>query len=387
MKKRWNFTANMNNIRKKRLKILYIGSIDNPLFYNWARWFVNKGHKVGVVGENNNTSLNINFYNISYPPKNPRDHKGFLGVLYQLIKLKYAIKNFKPDILHSHQVRLHGLLGAFSGFHPHITSAWGSDIYIQAQSSYLEKYLVSYTLKHCDLLTFESTSLGKKCYEIGALKEKSEQILFGINLESFSPGNTSDEILNKYNLCNKKIVLSTRRLGNLYNIDVILKSVPIVISKIPNAMFVIKYPRGENPNKLKKLANSLNINDYVIFIADIDYEQLPKFYSLSDLFVSIPSSDSISVSLMEAMACGISPIVSDISANREIIKNSYNGLIIPVRDYNALSDAIIDLLSNENERNQFAKRNRKIAINNFGIDSNMSKIENIYYSLLKIQKY
>jgi glycosyltransferase involved in cell wall biosynthesis len=67
----------------------------------------------------------------------------------------------------------------------------------------------------------------------------------------------------------------------------------------------------------------------------------------ADLYVSTSRSDSTSVSLLEAMACGVPPVVTDIEANREWITDGENGLLFPVGDSKTLAEAVIRMLTDE----------------------------------------
>ena len=118
------------------------------------------------------------------------------------------------------------------------------------------------------------------------------------------------------------IILSSRGFRPIYNVDSIVKSIPYVIEKYPNVKYILKtLPGSQNP-ELQQLAVSLNVIKYTEFISKmIDFNELPEMLYSVDIFISVPSSDSSSISLLEAMACGLPVIVSDIPVFREIYEN------------------------------------------------------------------
>ena len=83
----------------------------------------------------------------------------------------------------------------------------------------------------------------------------------------------------------------------------------------------------------------------MIFLGKIDYIDLPKYFNNNaDLFISISSNDSAPMSLLEAMACGVPPVIADHTAVNELVKDGWNGYVVPQRDPKATAQAIIKLL-------------------------------------------
>ena len=76
-------------------------------------------------------------------------------------------------------------------------------------------------------------------------------------------------------------------------------------------------------------------------IGFISNNDLPRFYHMADLFISASHVDGSSVSLMEALACGLPCAVSDIPANREWVTDGVNGWVFPDGDADALETIIL----------------------------------------------
>lgn len=85
---------------------------------------------------------------------------------------------------------------------------------------------------------------------------------------------------------------------------------------------------GEETDALKLLVEQLGINEQVQFAGWVNKVQNAEFYSNAKIFVSIPESDATAISLLEAMAYGCVPVLSDLPANREWIEDGKNGIII-----------------------------------------------------------
>lgn len=93
---------------------------------------------------------------------------------------------------------------------------------------------------------------------------------------------------------------------------------------------------GEETDALKLLVEQLGINEQVQFAGWVNKVQNAEFYSNAKIFVSIPESDATAISLLEAMAYGCVPVLSDLPANREWIEDGKNGIIINLLEENLL---------------------------------------------------
>jgi len=365
----------------KKLKLLYIANSDLVFFQRLASFFIHKGHDIYVIPAfRPKTKIDgVNYY---YIPNITSG--GLLSRLKAYRKVRQIIKILNPDILHSLSIRPCGWLATFSAFHPHILSVMGSDILINPHISVFRKYLTSLTLKKADLVTAESKTVLKQATKFGALGMNILLWQWGINLNEFNSYIDSFSLKKELGLDDCFVILSTRNFKSIYNIDTIIKSIPIVLSRIPNACFLFKGYKWDNEYKKKlfDLINTLEIpNCRVRFIDYVEYEKMPLFYSLADIFVSVPSSDSLSVSLLEAMACGAVPIVSDLPANREVITNGKNGYIVPVHDEDALAEAIIYLYYDKEIRISMRRKNLEFVAEYADEKKHLARMEDIYYKM------
>ena len=110
---------------------------------------------------------------------------------------------------------------------------------------------------------------------------------------------------------------------------------------------------------------------------------LTELLGAADIFVSTSVSDGNNISLNEAMACGAFPVVSDIAANREWIKDGQNGLIFPVGDFSGLAERIVLAASKPEWRRTAAEMNGEIVEVRGSWQKNMMIMEKSYESLLR----
>ena len=135
-------------------------------------------------------------------------------------------------------------------------------------------------------------------------------------------------------------------------------------------------------NNIIKLIEELDLKDRVILLGSVPNEQLPEIYNAADIYVSTSLSDGSSLSLMEAMCCGLPVVVTDVPANLEWIREGFNGLIAERKNIDSIADRLIKLLSSDKMIKQFADNNLKIAEEKIDIKKNYKKLIVLYQFLL-----
>jgi glycosyltransferase involved in cell wall biosynthesis len=90
----------------------------------------------------------------------------------------------------------------------------------------------------------------------------------------------------------------------------------------------------------------------------------------------------MSNALLEAMACGLPSVVSDIPANRNLVENKSSGLLFPVKDIHKLTEYLRYMIENENDRNKMGHRAREIIEERFSISAVVRQILTEYENVL-----
>lgn len=135
-------------------------------------------------------------------------------------------------------------------------------------------------------------------------------------------------------------------------------------------------------NEIEMMIKKVNLCPIVKLLDWISEDELAYYYRNSHIYVSLSRSDSTSVSLLEAMASGCFPIVSDIPANREWIEDGVNGFLIPLDDTNKLSEKIIVSFIDKRLINSAVSKNLDIIKQRALWNENIKELESIYYSLV-----
>jgi glycosyltransferase involved in cell wall biosynthesis len=370
------------------MRICFLGTAYSTHTYRWIQYFAGKGHEIHLISFEEfsfKPMENLTVHRIT--PTIQKKENGFRYPAYFInsiinpLRIKKLIRTINPDILHAHYLTDYGLLGYFIRFHPFVITLWGSDILLAPKESNFHRIMAKLILNSSNLVTCDSNIVRNECLTYSNHPEKVEVIQWGVDLSTFR------EKRNDHTKRNNITILSNREFLPNYNIDSIILSVPYVIEKYPQVKYILKNFLGSQAPELQQLARSLNVTKNIEFVNKImAYNELPELLYRGDIFISIPSSDGSSMALLEAMACGLAAIVSDIPANHEWITDGWNGFIVPVRNEEKLANAIIQLIEKPELIQLFGKRNAQIIHDRADREKHMAHMENLYQELIEKNK-
>jgi glycosyltransferase involved in cell wall biosynthesis len=162
----------------------------------------------------------------------------------------------------------------------------------------------------------------------------------------------------------------------------LLKTVPLVIKQAQKSVKFVIVGEGSQKHRLIKFTRDLNVEKYVEFKGELSQKDLLDCYFDSDIYVSTSLSDSTSVSLLEAMALGLIPIVTGIPGNREWIEDKKNGFLFPISDHQALAKQIIYAINEFTDWIDFREKNVSLIKKKAIWEDNMKVVEREFLKLV-----
>jgi glycosyltransferase involved in cell wall biosynthesis len=300
-------------------------------------------------------------------------------VRYRRAGLRQVVVGIAPDIFHAHYLVEHGFYGTAAGWHPYVVSAWGSDVLVDAATSRLSQAIARFVIRRAELSTANNRHmLREMVLRLGAERAWAQHIVLGVPRDFFPRGEQSANSRGP-SPNRRPVVLSTRSLDlPLYNVDAIIRAMQRVLELQPATRFVIA-GEGRLEAELQALAERLNVP--AEFRGTLTQDELKTAMLDAEVFVSVPSSDATSVAVLQAMACGSFPIVSDLPSQQELVQEGVNGFRVPVGDGVVLAQAIVKALEDPVLRQDGVDRNRRF-VEEYGLlETNMARMEAWYYRL------
>ncbi|MPZ50522.1 MAG: glycosyltransferase [Dehalococcoidia bacterium] len=373
------------------LRIAFLGDFDGPHTRRWLRVFVACGHDVHAIAyyqpESEIPGVTLHVLSPALAPSSVADSPAtdsrlssrlppsFLrfgqALRYKRAGLKETLAAIRPDIFHAHYAVEHGFYGAFTHFHPYVVSCWGSDILIESHKP-LGRFIARHALRSADTVTANDPAMASRIVEMGIPEENVALIRLGVDPEFLERSLAEAPA--------EPIIISDRALEPLYNVDVILRAFAGLRERLPAARLLVAHD-GSQRRALEVLARELNLGDSVSFLGRLTPQELLDALVTAAVYVSVPSSDSLALSTMEAMAAGAFPVVSDLPSQDGWITHGQTGLRVPAGDDGALADAFHTALTNAELRQKARVANRRRVEMEGNLETNMLLMERYYYVL------
>lgn len=274
---------------------------------------------------------------------------GFFISLY--VSIKYRCK-----LIHAHWAIPTGLIGVFVGSllrKPLFVTVHGSDYRIAMASSSLLKRIFLYVCKKGRHIICVSEIQKWEIEREGIQGEKISIYPMAIDEEFLEVGKNRKTDINS-RLCT---ILSNRNLLPIYNISLLIRAIPMVLKEEPGTKFLIA---GEGTEKKNLEREAKDLGKSVKFIGRIPHKDMSGLLGRTEIYVSTSLYDGTSVSLLEAMACGAFPIVTDIPSNREWITDGENGFLVSADNETILAMKIIEAIRNPLLLEKVREKNKEI---------------------------
>ncbi|MCY8114315.1 glycosyltransferase, partial [Bacillus spizizenii] len=138
---------------------------------------------------------------------------------------------------------------------------------------------------------------------------------------------------------------------------------------------------GDGPEKSTacELVRKYGLEDQVLMLGNQD--RVEELYSISDLKLLLSEKESFGLVLLEAMACGVPCIGTNIGGIPEVIKNNVSGFLVDVSDVAAATDRAMSILEDEQLSKRFTEAAMEILKNEFSSQKIVSQYEQIYADL------
>lgn len=360
-------------------RILLLADINSAHTQKWAIGLSKNGYQIGIFSFNQPESDWYKEYNIDclHKPSIVKSSNRYivkLAYISFLPKLKTVINEFRPDILHAHYASSYGLLGALSGFHPYIISAWGTDVIKFPHQNIIAKYIIKFNLKRADAVCATSHVIEKHIHSL--INKKVEVIPFGVDLKEFI--NTKGKSIEESSFT----IGCVKALEKIYNINTLIISFSELVKKYPlKKLKLLIIGEGSQRKVLEKLVLNLGIKDKIVFTGKLSHDVIANKINELDILVNLSEYESFGVSVIEAMACKKPVIVSDAEGLLEVVYDNTYGTIVKKNDITQIVDAMELYMLNQNFRITVGEKGRKRVQEKYDWKNNIQQMISVYNSL------
>jgi glycosyltransferase involved in cell wall biosynthesis len=237
------------------------------------------------------------------------------------------------------------------------------------------------TLKEADKIIAVSNATKDYVLSLGAKPGKVKVLYNGVDLIHFRPlAEKRNEIRKKIGIFqNATVFITVRRLVYKNGIDTLIECANIAIKKNPKITFLV-VGKGPDQNSIQMRAKQLGIANNFRFTGFVKDEELPFYYNAADFFV-LPSKSGEGLPLvaLEAMACGLPVIATNVGGISEILLDKF-GKLVPPNQPELLAKAVLELADIDFSSRK--KELRAVIEEKFSWDKNVERLVEIYQELI-----
>jgi phosphatidylinositol alpha-1,6-mannosyltransferase len=206
-----------------------------------------------------------------------------------------------------------------------------------------------------------------------AIKDQSKlvKIAPGIDVDHFAPGAIDKDLIEKYKLQDRRVIVSVGRLVHRKGQDKLIEAMPQILKSFPDAVLLLV---GEGPIKsmLDKSIRHHCLEHNVIFTGRVQFADLPKYIQLGEVF-AMPSRDrffgleveGLGIVYLEASACGVPVIVGKSGGAPDAVLENKTGLIVDGTKPAEIADAVCKLLGDKELAKQMGRSGRDWVVENW----------------------
>ncbi len=233
--------------------------------------------------------------------------------------------------------------------------------YFDGPSKKIVEYLTKF---YCDKTATELIVPTKKTYDLFKEKYHVDRNIHivptGIEIERFYQEKYSDsdtQALKKKIGLNKddKVILFVGRLGKEKSVDLLIEGQASIVKKYPKCKLLII---GDGPDMelFHKLVHKHKIENNVLLIGKVPWEEIPKYYQMADIFATASRTETQGLTVIEAMAASIPVVAADDESFKNIIIDDLNGYLF--KNKKGYINKIESLLSDKDKLERMGKQAR-----------------------------
>ena len=171
----------------------------------------------------------------------------------------------------------------------------------------------------------------------GRLGRSIERVPKGVDAERFRPDGPS--LRDELHLTGRRVVIAVTRLVPIKNIRLLVDAVAIARARVPETHLLIV---GDGPERaaVRARVGELDLADSVTFTGSVPQRDTPAFYRTADVFALSSDFDNSPNAVLEAMACGLPVVATDVGGVRDFVVDRAGGAVVPPGDAPALARAL-----------------------------------------------
>ena len=347
----------------------------------WANTLAKRNHEVHLISSTKqgpDLVAGVMYHPLPVPPPT--------GFFLNARPLRRLLEQLKPVVLNTHFASGYGTLARLSGFHPNVLSVWGSDVYDFPDKSPIHRKLVCSNLRAADWVCSTSHVMAQRTRQLYPISCLSV-IPFGIDASLFSPqARESSAYLT---------IGTVKTLAHKYGVDLLIKAFAQLRAELqleqPDVATVLRLlvvGGGPDELSLKRLARNLCVEDVTTFVGAVSHQEVPDYLNQLDIYAALSrlDSESFGVAILEASACALPVVVSDVGGLPEVVKADETGFVVFREDVDAAAAALKRLALSAALRERMGEAGRRHVLSRYTWEQSVVQLEKVYSDAVRMNR-
>lgn len=351
-----------------------------------GKMLAEKGHEIHFISSSLPFRLKKMYHNIYYHQVEVNQYSVFQYPPYDIAlasKMAEVINSEDLDLLHVHYAIPHAvcaiLAKQMSGKDIKIvTTLHGTDITVLGYDLSLTD-AIRFGIEKSDVVTAVSNSLIQQTYDLIRPKKKIIPVYNFIDERVYQIRNSS-YLKEELGIgIDEKVIIHVSNFRPVKRVQDVVKAFAEISKKIDAKLLLI----GDGPEMrgVTRLVRELDLSSKVLFLGK--QENVEELYSISDLMLLLSEKESFGLVALEAMACGVPCIGTNIGGIPEVIVDGETGFLCELGNIQEIADKAIRLLSDEGLHQYFSSQSLSLVQEKFKADIIVEQYENLYFELIK----
>jgi L-malate glycosyltransferase len=330
----------------------------------YARYLVTRGHEVRIVSLSREPLEGLD---VAYVGTGTPARRKALSYLGRVPRTRSLLRAFDPDVVLASYLSSNGLVAALCRPRALVVSGHGTDVYGETETAHGRGWLLRFVCGRADAIHVVSSGLAEALAAHGVPRSRIECFPIGIDVSAFAPASEGSSV-------RALDVVCSRRQEPVYDNTTVVAALALVRRNRPDlrAVFLGGGPLLE---ERRAQVRACGLDDAVVLTGAVDSSKVRETLQHAKVYVSASHRDGASSSLLEAMAAGPFPVVSDIGANRDWIVDGTTGLLFRPGDPVDLARTLLRALEDGRLRESARAANLARVERDGSLGTNMRRME------------
>ncbi|NWQ39788.1 N-acetyl-alpha-D-glucosaminyl L-malate synthase BshA [Bacillus sp. EB106-08-02-XG196] len=350
-----------------------------------GKMLAEKGHEIHFISSSMPFRLNRMYHNIFYHQVEVNQYSVFQYPPYDIAlasKMAEVANRENLDILHVHYAIPHAVCAILAKQMSKVdvkivTTLHGTDITVLGYDPSLTE-AIKFGIEKSDVVTAVSRSLIEQTQEL-IQPDKQIETVYNFIDERIYQKREANHLRKEFGIKDKeKVVIHVSNFRPVKRVQDVVKTFAKISAAMPAKLLLV----GDGPEMTPvcRLVKKLGLTEKVHLLGK--QENLDELYSISDIKLLLSEKESFGLVALEAMACGVPCIGTNVGGLPEVIQHGKTGYICELGDIDDISKKAIMLLSNQQIHEQFASNGLSVVKTKFRAEQIVGKYEQLYYKLL-----